>query len=64
MILEKLAEAGRFFLGVLFKRAESSRAKWTAGFLLAGLFLGGLLYWGSFLDWANNRFDIQDWRCV
>ncbi len=62
MILEKLAEAGRFFLDVLFKRAESSRAKWTAGFLLASLFLGGLLYWGSFLDWTNNRFDIQDWH--
>jgi hypothetical protein len=62
MILDKLAEAGQFWFDVLFKRAESSRAKWAAGFLLAGLFAGGLLYWGSFLDWFNNRFDIQDWH--
>ena len=62
MILDKLAEAGPFWFDVLFKRAESSRAKWAAGFLFAGLFVGGLLYWGSFLDWFNNRFDIQDWH--
>ena len=62
MILEKFEEAGRFFLGVLFKRTESSGAKWTAGLLLAGLFISGLLYWGFFLDWFNNRFDIQDWH--
>lgn len=62
MILEKLAEAGQFWFDVLFKRAESSRAKWAAGFLLAGLFVGGLLHWGFFLDWFNNRFDIQDWH--
>lgn len=62
MILEKLAEAGQFWFDILFKRAESSRAKWAAGFLLAGLFVGGLLHWGFFLDWFNNRFDIQDWH--
>ncbi len=62
MILDKLAEAGQFWLDVLFRRAESSRAKWAAAFLFAGLFVGGLLYWGDFLDWFNNRFDIQDWH--
>ena len=62
MILEKLAEAGKFWFDVLFRKAESSRARWAAGFLLAGLFVGGLLHWGFFLDWFNNRFDIQDWH--
>lgn len=62
MILDKIAEAGQFWFDVLFKRAETSRAKWASGILLAGLFVGGLLYWGSFLDWFNNRFDIQDWH--
>ena len=62
MILEKLANAGHFWFDVLFKWAESSRAKWAVGFLLAGLFVGGLLHWGSFLAWTNNRFDIQDWH--
>ncbi|MBL8101294.1 MAG: hypothetical protein JNM02_02075 [Anaerolineales bacterium] len=62
MTLEKLVKAGQFWFDVLFKRVESSRAKWAAGFLLTGLFVGGLLYWGFFLDWFNNRFDIQDWH--
>lgn len=62
MILEKLAQAGQFWFDVLFKRADSSRAKWVTGLLLAGLFVGGLLHWGSLLDWFNNRFDIQDWH--
>lgn len=62
MILEKLANAGQFWLDVFFKQTESSRAKWAAGLLFTGLFLGGLLYWGSFLDWTNNHFDIQDWH--
>ncbi len=62
MILEKLSQAGQFWFDVLFKRAESSREKWAAGFLFAALFIGGLLHWGSFLDWTNNRFDIQDWH--
>ncbi len=30
--------------------------------LLTGLFAAGLLHWGFFLDWTNNRFDIQDWH--
>ncbi|MFN8384751.1 MAG: hypothetical protein U0V02_22650 [Anaerolineales bacterium] len=61
-MLEKLADAGQFWFAVLYKRAESSRAKWAAGFLFAVLFIGGLLHWGFFLDWFNNRFDIQDWH--
>jgi hypothetical protein len=61
-LLEKLAKAGQFWLDVLFKYEESSRLKWAASFLLAGLFAAGLLHWGFFLDWFNNRFDIQDWH--
>jgi hypothetical protein len=60
--LEILKNAGQFWIDVLFKQAQSSRAKWAAGFLLAGLFAGGLLHWGFFLDWFNNHFDIQDWH--
>jgi hypothetical protein len=60
--LEKFKNAVQFWFEVLFRPAESSRAKWAAGILLAGLFAGGLLYWGFLLDWFNNRFDIQDWH--
>lgn len=62
MILDKLARASQFWFDVLFKKAESSKAKWVVGLLLTVLFAGGMLYWGSFLDWFNNRFDIQDWH--
>ena len=60
--MEKLTTFIQFCFNVLFHRADSSRAKWAVGILLAGLFVGGLLHWGFFLDWTNNRFDIQDWH--
>ena len=60
--LQKLTEIGQSCLDVLFKPLESQRLKWVAVVLLAGLFVGGLLHWGFFLDWFNNRFDIQDWH--
>lgn len=59
---EKFVQAGQLLLDVFFKPAASPRAKWLTRFLLAGLFAGGLLYWGDFLDWFNNQFDIQDWH--
>jgi hypothetical protein len=59
---QKLSRAGQSFLDVLFKPLESLTAKWTVFVLLAGLFIAGLLQWGLFLDWFNNRFDIQDWH--
>jgi hypothetical protein len=61
-MIEKLINILQFSFEVLFRWAESPRTKWAAGFLLAGLFLGGLLHWGIFLDWTNNKFDIQDWH--
>ncbi len=60
--LQKLAKIGQSFLDVLFKPLESLQVKWVAVVLLAGLFAGGLLHWGFFLDWTNNRFDLQDWH--
>ena len=60
--LQKLTRVGQFLLDVLFKPVESLSAKWAVVVLLIGLFAGGLLHWGFFLDWFNNRFDIQDWH--
>lgn len=60
--LQKLTKTGQFFLAILFKPLESMDAKWTVAVLLAGLFIGGMLQWGLFLDWFNNRFDIHDWH--
>ncbi len=59
---QKLIKAFQFFLDVLFKPLESLFAKWAVAILLTGLFAAGLLHWGFFLDWFNNRFDIQDWH--
>ncbi len=61
-LLQKLEQAGQFCLDVLFNPVESPRAKWATVILLAGLFAGGILHWGVFLDWFNNHFDIQDWH--
>ena len=60
--LQKLAKIGQSFLDILFKPLESLQVKWVAVVLLGGLFVGGLLHWGFFLDWTNNRFDLQDWH--
>lgn len=60
--LQKLASTGQFGMDLLFKPLESLRLKWIKYVLLAGLFIAGLLHWGFFLDWFNNRFDIQDWH--
>lgn len=62
MILNKLSTAGSFWFEVLFKKADSQKAKWTVGFLLTILFAGGMLHWGFLLDWFNNQFDVQDWH--
>jgi len=60
--LQKVKSAGEFCLDVLFKPAESIPAKRAAMVLLAGLFVGGLIHWGTFLGWFDNHFDIQDWH--
>src|SRR5262245_24818605 len=62
MTLEKLTNILQFSFEVLFRWADSSSKKRAVGFLLAGLFIGGLFHWGIFLDWTNNQFDIQDWH--
>lgn len=59
---QKLARIGQACLDVLFKPLESLSVKWPVIVLLTGLFIAGLLQWGFFLDWFNNRFDIQDWN--
>lgn len=60
--LQRLARVSQFCVDILFKPLESVHAKWAVIILLMGLFTGGLLHWGLFLDWVNNRFDIQDWH--
>ena len=61
-LLQRLARTGQFLLDALFKPLESLHTKWAVVVLLTGLFAAGLLHWGFFLDWFNNRFDIQDWH--
>ncbi|MBC7875527.1 MAG: hypothetical protein H7Y59_00025 [Anaerolineales bacterium] len=60
--LQKLKRIGQFSLNTLFKPIESLHTKWVVIALFAGLFAAGMLQWGFFLDWFNNRFDIQDWH--
>jgi len=59
---QKLNRTAQFWLDILFKPLESCNIKWIPIVLLAGLFAGGILHWGFFLDWFNNHFDIQDWH--
>ena len=60
--LQKLILVGEKGLEILFKPAETPRVKWMETILLGALFIVGLLHWGYFLNWFNNRFDIGDWH--
>jgi hypothetical protein len=60
--LQKLKRVGQNSLDILFKPAETPLAKWIVTVLLVVLFAAGILHWGYFLTWFNNRFNIGDWH--
>lgn len=60
--LQKTIRLGYSFVDTLFKPVESLQKKSVVVILFFGLFVAGLLHWGFFLDWADNKFDIQDWH--
>jgi hypothetical protein len=51
-------------LDILFKPAKSLLAKWIVSIILVVLFAVGILHWGYFLNWFNNRFDMGDWHII
>ena len=63
-ILEKQKYMVKKGLDILFRPAETTLAKWLGAILLAVLFFVGILHWGYFLNWSNNRFDIGDWHRI
>jgi len=60
--LDKLKSIGHTCLDILFQPAGMSPLIWVEAIFLVGLFAGGILHWGIFLNWFNNRFDFQDWH--
>jgi len=49
-------------LDSLFSQPKTRHEKWISAIFLAGLFCMGVLHWGYFLDWFNNRFELGDWH--
>ena len=62
--LQKLKLIGQKGLDILFQPAETVQAKWMTSIFLMILFVGGILHWGYFLNWFNNRFDLGDWHNI
>ena len=62
--LQKLKRMAQRILDILFKPAETPLAKWIVAILMVVLFAVGILHWGYFLTWFNNRFDIGDWHLI
>jgi len=62
--VQKLGLTGQKALDILFEPAETPLAKWIVSFLLVALFAAGILHWGYFLNWFNNRFDMGDWHNI
>jgi len=63
-IIQKLRLAIQKGVELLFKPPETALAKWMVSILLAVLFAVGILHWGYFLNWFNNRFELGDWHVV
>jgi hypothetical protein len=63
-IMQKLKHTGQKGLDILFQPADTALAKWIATIFLAILFVVGILHWGYFLNWFNNRFDLGDWHVI
>ena len=61
-IVQKLRLTGQKGLDILFKPSETRLGKWIVSVLLVVLFAVGILHWGYFLNWFNNRFDMGDWH--
>jgi hypothetical protein len=61
---KKLGFTGQKMLDILFEPAETPLVKWIVSFLLVVLFAAGILHWGYFLNWFNNRFDLGDWHNI
>jgi len=62
--LQKIKCIGQKGLGIFFKPSETPLAKWIVSILLVILFAVGILHWGYFLNWFNNRFDMGDWHNI
>ncbi len=62
--LEKIKPIGQKGLDILFKPPETAPANWIVSVLLVILFAVGILHWGYFLNWFNNRFELGDWHNI
>jgi hypothetical protein len=62
--VQKLGRTGQRALEILFEPAETPLAKWIVSIFLAVLFAVGILHWGYFLNWFNNKFDMGDWHII
>jgi hypothetical protein len=60
--LERLKKVVQGCLDILFMSPQTPLAKWMQAVLLMGLFVAGILHWGTFLNWSGNRFDFLDWH--
>ncbi len=64
MFDQKLKRIGQKGLDILFEAPKTPLAKWMAAILLVVLFAAGILHWGYFLNWFNNRFELGDWHII
>src|SRR5258708_15664823 len=61
-LLQNLRGTGQAGMDLLFRPAQSPRARGITALFIVGLFAAGLVHWGSFLGWFGNHFDILDWH--
>jgi hypothetical protein len=63
-ISHKIKLIGKKGLDILFRPAGTTQGKWMEAIFLGALFIIGLLHWGYFLNWFNNRFELGDWHNI